>query len=164
MSCLEYQNLSLMEWHNLYNNAPEFLGLHVIVISERVPSNKFQISGKISERPFNNVSMTKISGSGTINGVYWTHSPDEDTLSIIIDDQNGTVHMLCNDCLYMRYAMTKYVFKNREHYHQCYSEFDIKALCASCDSDSAVERCYIEIFGKETEIFYLLKENGISLF
>lgn len=72
--------------------------------------------------------------------------------------------MISNDCLYIQYALTKYVFNSREHYHQYYDDCDIKDLAASCDSDSEIEKCCFRIFVREMELFYLLKENGINFF
>jgi len=163
-SCLDYNDLGLSAFNDIYADEPSCVGLHVITISEPGPSDEFEISGKIFERPFINASMKQMSGPDVIDGIYWIHFPDDETLFIIIDDLKGNIHLISNDCLYMQYAMTKYVFRDREHFHQYHGECNIEHLGAAYDADSETERCYFYTFVKEMKSFYLLKDNGINLF
>jgi|GEM_PF-3861998 len=164
MKCLEVNQLCLSAFYDYCKNMPEFVILNVITISEGSHLDEFQISGKMFERPLNDARITRRSDPGTIDGIYLTVSPDDETLLIIIDDLKGNVHLISNDCIYVQYAMIKYAFRDRLHFYQYHDECDIKEFDVSYNENSEVKKCYFSTFVKEMELFYQLKEKGIKLF
>jgi hypothetical protein len=126
MDCLNYAYHTISTLHDIYYDDPEITAVHVIKVSECCNPDEFEISRTLLSGDFKNAKVIQKSDPNEINGTYWIFYPDEDTLLIIIEDLDGNTHLISNDCSYLQYALTEFVFKDRQHLNTYLGECDIE--------------------------------------